>query len=355
MCFGVSGRAPELPSHPQSLLAALWQPSIHLETLWSSGEAREQQCAVIPLPARGAVPGTEFKTWTMPCLASWLGRKINLQPRYGGGPRFQRMLKSLEAWPKDQWCCCSSRDFHLLQTGMELGWPRTQGAWGDLHLTLGDAGCRPQPGTGSSSSPWAQVRSGLLTHPGGECLKRRKHGDTQSCSALYLNASHGNCDSFVLKHQNGSKQIFSWRLRADSPAPGEESGFLPGQQDCLVLSAATSPFQYLPDSAVSIHLDSGRIYTCRGRIAEFLCSGKGLHKSGVRETIQHWLENNCTRLWHPALPTGAVAAEICSPGTSSRGRYWRPFPKAVGDVKVFLGKTRPVSTTTTNQWDFEKV
>lgn len=43
------------------------------------------------------------------------------------------------------------------------------------------------------------------------------------------------CFSFVLKQQNGSEQIFSWRLRADSPAPGEEPGFLPRQQECLVL------------------------------------------------------------------------------------------------------------------------
>lgn len=67
-------------------------------------------------------------------------------------------------------------------------------------------------------------------------------------------------------------------------------------------------------------------------------------------------ENSWRRLWHPAHPTGAVAAEMCSTGSCRTGRWWRLFPKAMGDVKGFLRKTRPVSTTTTTkQWDFKRV
>lgn len=112
-----------------------------------------------------------------------------------------------------------------------------------------------------------------------------KKKEMWSCSELLR---HVEMLLLCVKHQNGYKQIFCWGISADSPAPGEEPGFLPGQQDYLVLSATTSPNHCLPDSTVSVHLDSGRIYTYRGRIAELLCSGKSLHQCGVRETTQHW-------------------------------------------------------------------
>lgn len=321
--------------------------------LWSSEEAREQHCAVIPLPAWGAVPGTKFKTWTMPCLASWLDRKINLQPHHGGRPRFHRTLKSLKAWLKEQQCCCSSWGFHLLQTEMKLGWPRTQGATGDLHLALGDAGCKPQPGTESSFSPWPQVRSGLL-----QVVGVYKEGNMEMLRAaapctcmhhvemLLLCVKTPGWEQADLFLEAKSRFPSSWRRARISPRPAG----LPGAISYHI-SISVSPWLHRVNTFrqwKDLHLQRKDCWITVLRKRPAPVWSEGNHPA--------LFENSWRRLWHPAHPTGAVAAEMCSSGSCRTGRWWRLFPKAMGDVKGFLRKTRPVSTTTTTkQWDFKRV
>lgn len=93
---------------------------------------------------------------------------------------------------------------------------------------LGDAGCRHQPGTGSSFSPWPRGRSDPLAHPGGGCLNWRKHGDAQSCSALYLSATRGSASPLCqtperlqadLLLEAKSRLPSSWRKARISPRP----------------------------------------------------------------------------------------------------------------------------------------